>query len=84
MDRLFRFWVEVRSTCQSCRAKGVVYQSSWTWRVALATTEAAEASVQEHGARALANLTFKNEATRAQALEAGAAAEWLDGAVTAR
>jgi len=41
-------------------------------------------SVQEHGARALANLTFKNEDLTKSALAAGAATEWLEGLTTAR
>lgn len=40
--------------------------------------------VQEHGARALANLTFKNDGLRAKATAAGALPEWLEGMTTAR
>ena len=45
---------------------------------------AEHAAVQEHGARALANMTHKNEPLREQAVQKGARQEWLDGAVTAR
>jgi len=41
-------------------------------------------TVQEHGARALSNLTFKNDELKTQAAAAGAAPEWLSGLTTAR
>lgn len=43
-----------------------------------------DASVQELGARALANITHRSEPLRKKAVESGARTEWLDGAVTAR
>ena len=39
---------------------------------------------QEHGARALSNLTFRNAEFSQAAREAGALPEWLDGLTTAR
>lgn len=44
----------------------------------------ADQSVQDHGARALANVTHRNYDLKKEAISAGADAEWLEGAVTAR
>ena len=40
--------------------------------------------VQEYGSRAISNLTFRNDAFKQKAIEAGAMHDWLDGACTAR
>lgn len=40
--------------------------------------------VQEYGARAIANITFRSDDFRSKAIEAGATQETLDGACTAR
>jgi hypothetical protein len=40
--------------------------------------------VQESGSRAISNITFRNEAYKKAAMDAGAMSDWLDGACTAR
>ena len=47
VDRLFRFLVERRLECLSCKRKSVVFEASWYWRVSVSGFEASEATVQE-------------------------------------
>jgi hypothetical protein len=47
VDRMFRFWVEFRWECVSCKRKSMSFLEQWVWRVLADGFEAEEATVQE-------------------------------------
>ena len=47
VDRLFRFWIERRRECFTCKTKSVVFEASWMWTVGVSDFAGIDVTVQE-------------------------------------
>ena len=64
VDRLFRFWIERRRECLTCKSKSVVFEASWMWSVSLSGFLGIDVTVQELYLRSCAERSVEASCAR--------------------